>query len=153
MHVAFSPDNGIVATAGSDGVPPEQVDLENVTVEQFSVPRKYARPKARQGLQSIEAQTCRQRYVPGRARNVKVNCRIEGLSSEPVLLPVWIMAYRYRSRVYRFLLNGQTGKETGTAPFSYHKLAMKSDQPERKRVGTDRPPMRWSESSSRHMSA
>ena len=108
----------------ADGVPSEQVDLENVTVEQFSVPRKYARPKARQGLQSIEAQTCRQRYVPGRARNVKVNCRIEGLSSEPVLLPVWIMAYRYRSRVYRFLLNGQTGKETGTAPFSYQKLAM-----------------------------
>ncbi|HEX5103143.1 MAG TPA: zinc ribbon domain-containing protein, partial [Pirellulaceae bacterium] len=39
------------------------------------------------------------------------------------LLPVWIMAYRYKDQVHRFLMNGQTGKSTGTAPISYHKIA------------------------------
>jgi hypothetical protein len=53
---------------------------------------------------------------------LKVNVRLEGLSSSPVLLPVWIMAYRYREQVYRFLVNGQTGKATGQAPVSWKKV-------------------------------
>jgi len=77
------------------GAAPEEVDLENVIVEQLSLPRKYARPLARGGLEQLEAQAVEQAYVPGRARNVHVNVRLESMSSEPVLLPVWIMAYRY----------------------------------------------------------
>jgi predicted RNA-binding Zn-ribbon protein involved in translation (DUF1610 family) len=106
------------------GVPPDQVDLDNVVVEQFGVPRKYARPLARQGLEQLEAQTCQQAYVPGRARNVHVNLLVEGLSSEPVLLPVYIMTYRYQDKPYRFLVNGQTGKATGQAPTSLRKILL-----------------------------
>jgi hypothetical protein len=51
-----------------------------------------------------------------------VNVKLEGLSSATVLLPVWIMAYRYRDQVYRFLVNGQTGRVTGQAPFSWKKV-------------------------------
>ena len=108
----------------SQAVPPEEVDLEEITVEQFGVQRKYARPLARQGLEQREADSCASRYVPGRARNVHVNVRFEGLSSKPVLLPVWIMAYRYNEQVFRFLVNGQTGKGSGQAPFSWAKVAI-----------------------------
>jgi len=106
------------------GVAPEEVDLENVIVEQFSVPRKYARPLARGGLEQLEAQAIDEEYVPGQARNVHVNVRLESMSSEPVLLPVWIMAYRYRDQAYRFLVNGQSGQATGQAPVSWLKVAM-----------------------------
>jgi hypothetical protein len=34
------------------------------------------------------------------------------------------MAYRYKDQLYRFLLNGQTGRATGHAPFSWKKLAV-----------------------------
>jgi hypothetical protein len=105
----------------SAGVAPEEVDLDNVTVEQFALPRKYARPLARQGLAQNESDACAA-YVPGRSRNLHVNVLIEGMSSEPVLLPVWILAYRYRDRVFRFLANGQTGRATGTAPLSVGKV-------------------------------
>jgi len=50
--------------------------------------------------------------------------RIESMSSEPVLLPVWIMAYRYGDRLYRFLLNGQSGRATGGAPVSWTKILL-----------------------------
>lgn len=106
----------------ASAVPPSQVDLENVTVEKFKVGRKYARPIAREGLESLECQTCEGLYVPGKARNCKVNTLVEGLASEPVLLPVWIMAYRYKDRVFRFLVNGQTGAATGEAPTSWLKV-------------------------------
>lgn len=105
------------------GVPPEQVDLNNAVYEQFRVQRRYARPLAQQGLEAHEIEACR-RYVPGNARNVKANVRLDGLTSEPVLLPVWIMAYRYQDRVYRFLVNGQTGQATGDAPRDWKKFAL-----------------------------
>lgn len=103
-------------------VTPEQVDLENVVYEQFRVQRKYARPLAQAGLEELERQAC-QKFIPAKSRNLHVNLRIEGLTGEPVLLPVWIMAYRYKDQVHRFLANGQTGRCTGTAPISYRKIA------------------------------
>ncbi len=103
--------------------PPDEVDLEHAIVEQFRVQRKYARPLARQGLEELERQACAQ-YVPGRHRNLKVNVRLENLASEPVLVPVWIMAYRYQDKVYRFLINGQTGRAWGEAPLSWAKVTI-----------------------------
>ena len=101
--------------------PASDVNTDNMVVEQFRVQRKYARPLARQGLENLDRDAC-QRYVPARCRNLRVNVLLEGLSSEPVLLPVWIMAYRYRDHLYRFLINGQTGKATGQAPVSWSKI-------------------------------
>ena len=104
------------------GVLPEEVDLENVTVEQFSLPRKYARPLARRGLEQSERDACQTNHVPGKARNVHANVRIEQMSSEPVLLPMWMTAYRFKDRVYRLLVNGQSGRTTGEAPTSTAKI-------------------------------
>jgi len=103
-------------------VPPEKVDLEKITFERFGVPRKYARPLARAGLESLEMQAVAP-AIPGRHRNLKVNTRILDLVSRPMLLPVWIMAYRYQDQVFRFLTNGQTGRATGKAPVSWRKIA------------------------------
>lgn len=103
-------------------VPPDQVDLSNVVYEQFRVQRKYARPQAQAGLENLERQACT-KLVPGNCRNMKVNVRVEGLTGQPALVPVWILAYRYRDQLFRFLVNGQTGRCTGTAPTSYKKIA------------------------------
>ncbi|MDX1962741.1 MAG: zinc ribbon domain-containing protein [Pirellulales bacterium] len=103
--------------------PPDKVKLDDFTSERFVVPRKYARPLARQGLEARERAACA-RYVPGNQRNLKVNVRIVELTSYPILAPVWIMAYRYRDQVYRFLCNGQTGISTGKAPLSYKKIGL-----------------------------
>jgi predicted RNA-binding Zn-ribbon protein involved in translation (DUF1610 family) len=100
----------------------EEVDLKNNIFERFSVPRKYARSMASDGLESLEAEACKQ-YVPGNCRNMHVAVRIMNLASRPMLVPVWIMAYRYRDKVFRFLANGQTGKCSGQAPTSMKKVA------------------------------
>jgi predicted RNA-binding Zn-ribbon protein involved in translation (DUF1610 family) len=105
----------------SADVAPQKIDLANITTERFTVQRKYARPLAQQGLESLEAKACGQ-YVPGNSRNLKVNVRMMNLASRPILVPVWIMAYRYRDQVFRFLANGQTGRAAGQAPLSYRKI-------------------------------
>lgn len=101
----------------------DSIDVSGYIVEQFRVPRKYARPLARQGLEELERHKCAG-LIPGRSRNVKVNVRLDGLKSEPVLIPIWMIAFRYKEQLYRFLINGQNGTSTGRAPFSYLKLMM-----------------------------
>ena len=46
-------------------LPAGQVDLDNATVEQFGVQRKYARPLARQGFESLESREIDEACVPG----------------------------------------------------------------------------------------
>lgn len=106
------------------GVPPEKIDLENVIFEQFIVQRKYARPLAIDNIKAAEHEVCREQHVPGRSRNVNVSVLVTGLSSVGVLLPVWIMAYRYQEQVFRFLVNGQSGRSTGTKPVSVAKIVV-----------------------------
>ena len=40
-----------------------------------------------------------------------------------VLLPVWMAAYKYNGKSYRFLVNGQTGEVQGERPWSIWKIA------------------------------
>lgn len=108
----------------SRAVPANAVDLENVTVEQFRVPRKYARPLAQRMIEELETAESIRRYIPGTARNVHVNVKVSKLAGEPVLLPVWILAYRYRGRVYRFVINGQSSCPFGQLPLSPWKIAL-----------------------------
>ncbi len=106
-----------------EGVAPEQIDLDNVCVEEFRLPKKFARPLAMSQLESLETASCAQR-IPGRNRNVRVNVLVEEMTSVPLLLPMWIMVYRYKDHPFRVLINGQNGKIAGAAPFSGRKLAL-----------------------------
>lgn len=40
-----------------------------------------------------------------------------------ILLPVWLSAYRYKQKVYRFMVNGRTGEVQGERPWSAAKIA------------------------------
>ncbi len=39
-----------------------------------------------------------------------------------ILLPVWLSAYRYNGKVYRFMINGNTGEVQGERPYSAWKI-------------------------------
>ncbi len=43
-----------------------------------------------------------------------------------ILLPVWLAAYKYNGRSFRFVVNGQTGKVEGERPWSAWKIAFAS---------------------------
>jgi predicted RNA-binding Zn-ribbon protein involved in translation (DUF1610 family) len=103
-------------------VPPDQVNLSDVTVEQFTVSRRYARPMAQAQLEFLESQAV-DREAPGRHRNIHINLLMEGAESQAALAPVFVMAYRYRDHIYQFVVNGQNGRSTGTAPISIAKIA------------------------------
>jgi LSD1 subclass zinc finger protein len=53
-----------------------------------------------------------------------INTGYSDVTFKHTLLPVWISAYRYRDKVYRFLVNGQTGEACGESPVSWWKVAI-----------------------------
>ncbi len=51
-----------------------------------------------------------------------VNTQHDNITFKHILLPVWISTYRYKGRVYRFLVNGRTGEVQGERPWSWVKI-------------------------------
>lgn len=43
-----------------------------------------------------------------------------------ILLPIWLSAFRYNEKVYRFMINGRTGEVQGERPYSTIKIILTS---------------------------
>lgn len=57
-----------------------------------------------------------------RQRVRRIETAYSDVTFKHVLLPIWIAAYRYRGKVYRYLVNGRTGQVMGERPWSWTKI-------------------------------
>jgi predicted RNA-binding Zn-ribbon protein involved in translation (DUF1610 family) len=65
------------------------------------------------------------RLVPGDThRNLQVTTNLSDTTFKHVLLPVWVASYPYKQKVYRFMINGQTGKVEGQKPISWIRVTI-----------------------------
>ena len=48
----------------------------------------------------------------------------DGITFKHILLPVWISAYRYRDKSYRYIVNARNGQAQGERPWSVFKIGM-----------------------------
>lgn len=48
--------------------------------------------------------------------------RYVGVTFKHTLLPVWVANYRYREKLFRVLINGETGRVAGDRPWSWWKI-------------------------------
>ncbi|MBN8603726.1 MAG: hypothetical protein J0M26_22105 [Planctomycetes bacterium] len=63
-------------------------------------------------------------FLPGDEHSdLRVETRLTKHDSDLVLLPVHILTYRYKDKLYRFIVNGQTGKLIGQKPVSAPRIA------------------------------
>lgn len=53
-----------------------------------------------------------------------IDTTISDVTFKHVLLPVWMAAYKYRGRTFRFVVNGQSGSVKGERPWSVVKIAL-----------------------------
>ncbi len=51
-----------------------------------------------------------------------VKTQYDNITFKHILLPIWISSYRYKNKVYRFLINGRTGEVQGERPWSAWKI-------------------------------
>ena len=53
-----------------------------------------------------------------------VDTRYLDVTFKHALLPIWISAYRYAGKTYRFLVNARTGEVQGERPYSWVKILL-----------------------------
>lgn len=86
--------------------------------EEYSVERDQALAICQQEFQSQEQRNIGS-FLPGdTSSGLEVETRFSSVTSDLCLLPIYILSYRYKDKLYRFLLNGQTGKLAGDKPVS-----------------------------------
>lgn len=87
-------------------------------VEQSVLDRSAAVSAAREEIEERERNACTN-LVPGDTqKDVRVSTEISDVKSRLVYLPVWLASFQYNDKVYRCIVNGQTGKVTGDAPLN-----------------------------------
>ncbi len=75
-----------------------------------------------QKIESSQTGKCARDVGGDTHRMLSVSNRFSNVTFKHVLLPIWIAAYRYNGKVFRFLVNGQTGEVVGQAPWSVWKI-------------------------------
>ena len=90
---------------------------EEYTVEREEAERICCDEFTRREQQNIAA------FLPGDThRSLEVETSFSKVNSDLILLPVYLLSYRFRGKLYQFLLNGQTGKAIGKKPVSWWKI-------------------------------
>ncbi len=56
-------------------------------------------------------------------RVMTVDTAIKDVTFKHILLPIWVAAYKYRGKTYRFVVNGRSGRVQGERPWSAWKIA------------------------------
>ena len=70
---------------------------------------------------TIERDICRD--IGGDHQRISaVDTRYDHIRFKHILLPVWLSAFRFRDRTYRFVVNGRSGKVQGERPYSAWKI-------------------------------
>ena len=105
-------------------VPYDPQYLSGFLAEEYAVDLPDAVAVAKERMtQEIHAACAGQ--VPGDTqRNLQVSAHFTGRTFKHVLVPVWLIHYRFGGRTYQILANGHTGAVAGEQPYSWIKIAV-----------------------------
>lgn len=97
--------------------------LTGFITEQYQVDVKTGFEKAKVQMEKVIRGTVN-RHIGGDVQQItSLNTTYENVTFKHILLPIWLSAYRYSEKVYRFMINGRTGEVQGERPYSFWKIA------------------------------
>ena len=98
--------------------------LAGFRAEGYGIPVEEAYGEAKQVMNAVITNDARADIGGDRQRVTELETDVGRLTFKHVLLPVWMAAYRYRGRSFRFVINGRTGAIEGERPYSRTKIAL-----------------------------
>ena len=105
-------------------VPYQPEFLSGYRAEAYQVGLKEGFPLAKEVIDVQVHDAVRADIGGDRQRVGQLSTRYAEVKFKHVLLPVWVSAYRFRDKVYRFVVNGQTGEVAGESPISWQKTTL-----------------------------
>ncbi|RYI29079.1 MAG: primosomal protein N' (replication factor Y) - superfamily II helicase [Acetobacteraceae bacterium] len=97
--------------------------LAGFQAEGYTVPLADGHGQARDRMSSVILQDVRRDIGGDEQRVHGVDTDWSDETFKHILLPIWMAAYKYNGKSYRFLVNGQTGEVQGERPWSAWKIA------------------------------
>lgn len=97
--------------------------LAGFRAEGYTVELEEGMVEARQIMDAHIARDIRRDIGGDRQRIDHVTTDVSDVTFKHILLPVWLAAYKYRGKSFRFVVNAQTGKVEGERPYSAIKIA------------------------------
>ena len=98
--------------------------LAGFRAEAYSVSLEDGFAEARAYMDRVIERDVRFDIGGDRQRVHHVDTQLGQLTFKHILLPVWLAAYKYRGRTYRFVVNGRTGRVQGERPYSAIKITI-----------------------------
>ena len=92
--------------------------------EAYTVGLKEGLAAAKERMQQVIAGAVRRDIGGDHQRITDMRTQLGDTTFKHVLLPLWVAAYRYGGRSYRFVVNARTGKVQGERPYSKVKIAL-----------------------------
>lgn len=97
--------------------------LAGFLAEGYTVPLPDGHSEARERMQDAIRSDVRRDIGGDEQRIHSVDTDWSDERFKHILLPIWMAAYKYNGKSYRFLVNGQTGEVQGERPWSIWKIA------------------------------
>ncbi|TWT57412.1 DNA-directed RNA polymerase subunit P [Thalassoglobus neptunius] len=89
----------------------------------YDVELEDALPIAKQIIDAAIRSECRGRIGGDRQRVHSVKTRYDAVTYKHCLLPIYMLAYRYKGKSFRVFVNGASGTVRGERPFSWVKIS------------------------------
>jgi Zn finger protein HypA/HybF involved in hydrogenase expression len=96
--------------------------LAGFRAEAYSVPLEGGFDQARSYMDRVIQRDVKFDIGGDRQRVHDIQTEMGNLTFKHVLLPVWLAAYKYRGKTFRFVVNGRTGRVQGERPYSALKI-------------------------------
>lgn len=94
------------------------------TVERYQIDLRRASQIGEQQMGDRLRALCAARVPGDTQRNLVVDATFDGRTFKHVLVPVWVVHYRFGTRLYQMVVNGHTGQVAGEQPYSWIKIAL-----------------------------
>ena len=105
------------------GLVPYRPDyLSGYKAEAYSIDPRDCWQSARGEMQQGERNECSRLLDGDTQRDLNVSTDFSDIKWKHLLLPAYVASYQYGAKVFRFMVNGQSGKVQGEAPYSWLKI-------------------------------
>ena len=98
--------------------------LSGWVVERYQIDLVTAAQQARGRMDEKLRGLCAQQVPGDTHRNLNVMAHYAAQTFKHVLMPVWLVSYRYGAKNFQVVINGATGKIAGDYPKSWVKIAL-----------------------------
>ena len=98
--------------------------LAGWTVERYQIDLIAAAERSRQMMEAELRELCAAQIPGDTYQNLQVDSTYRDQTFKHILVPIWLLTYTYGAANYQVVVNGVTGRLSGTRPWSWIKVTL-----------------------------